>query len=44
MAKTFVVNALTKALQERNPQPGLIFHSDRGSQYVSHKVKKILKA
>ena len=42
--KALVVNALTKALQERNPQPGLIFHSDRGSQYASHKVKKILKA
>ena len=42
--KTLVVNALTKALQERSPQPGLIFHSDRGSQYASHKVKKILKA
>jgi len=24
--------------------PGLIFHADRGSQYASHKVKKILKA
>jgi len=44
LSKALVVNALTKALQERNPQPGLIFHSDRGSQYASHKVKKILEA
>jgi len=33
-----------KALKRRLPQPGLIFHSDRGSQYASDKVKKILKA
>ena len=42
--KALVVNALTKALQERSPETGLIFHSDRGSQYASHKVNKILKA
>jgi len=39
--KAFVVSALQKALQERNPCPGLIIHSDRESQYASHKVKKI---
>ena len=42
--KALVVDSLMIALKERNPQPGLIFHSDRGSQYASHKVKKILKA
>jgi transposase InsO family protein len=42
--KDFVVHALMKALKTRLPQPGLIFHSDRGSQYASDKVKKILKA
>ena len=42
--KALVVNALTKALQERSPEPGLIFHSDRGSQYASNKVSKILEA
>jgi putative transposase len=42
--KALVVSALQKALQERSPCPGLIFHSDRGSQYASYKVKKILKA
>ena len=39
-----MVNSLLKALAKRDPQPGLIFHSDRGSQYASDKVKKILKA
>jgi hypothetical protein len=27
--------ALSRALQSRNPQPGLIHHSDRGSQHVT---------
>jgi len=42
--KTLVVDSLSNALKPRSPQPGLIFHSDRGSQYASDKVKKILKA
>lgn len=28
--------ALQKALESRNPKPGLIHHSDRGVQYTSH--------
>jgi putative transposase len=44
LSKALVVDALLKALPERNPRPGLIFHSDRGNQYASHQVKKILKA
>lgn len=44
LKKDLVVNALSKAILERNPQPGLIFHSDCGSQYASHKVQRILKA
>lgn len=42
--KTLVVDSLSKSLQSCSPQPGLIFHSDQGSQYASDKVKKILKA
>ena len=42
--KALVVDSLSKALKPRSPQPGLIFHSDRGNQYASDKVKKILKA
>jgi putative transposase len=32
---TLVVDALNMALARRRPQPGLIHHSDHGSQYVS---------
>ena len=42
--KALVVDSLSKALKSCSPQPGLIFHSDQGSQYASDKVKKILKA
>ena len=44
MTKELVANALLKALEKRDPEPGLIFHSDRGSQYASHRVRSILKA
>ncbi len=43
LSQEFVVNALSKALKQRSLQPGLIFLSDRGSQYASDKVKKMLK-
>ena len=42
--KALVVDSLSKSLLSCSPQPGLIFHSDQGSQYASDKVKKILKA
>ncbi|GLZ50359.1 transposase [Actinomycetospora sp. NBRC 106375] len=32
-----VTDALTQALATRRPEPGLIFHSDRGTQFTSHK-------
>ena len=44
MTKELVANALLKALEKRDPEPGLIFHSDRGSQYASHRERKILNA
>ena len=44
MTKELVANALLKALEKRDPEPGLIFHSDRGSQYASHRVGSILNA
>jgi len=44
MTKELVINALLKALEKRDPEPGLIFHSDRGSQYASHRVGSILNA
>jgi putative transposase len=35
MRSELVVDALQMALRRRNPKPGLIHHSDQGSQYVS---------
>jgi putative transposase len=35
---------LRKAIAIRQPKPGLIQHSDRGSQYASYEYRKILKA
>ena len=35
--------ALRMALIERQPQPGLVHHSDRGVQYASHDYTEILK-
>ena len=38
------VRALLQALMKRNPHEGLIFHSDRGSQYASRRFKTILSS
>jgi putative transposase len=35
MRAELVVDALTMAVHRRNPDPGLIHHSDQGSQYVA---------
>ena len=37
------VTALRMALMERRPQPSLVHHSDRGSQYASHAYTDLLK-
>jgi transposase InsO family protein len=37
-----VVEALEMALRHRQIDPGLIFHSDRGTQYASQVVRSIL--
>lgn len=36
------VEAMKMALVHRKPSDGLIFHSDRGSQYTSHKFRRLL--
>ena len=36
--------ALRMALSRRNVQPGLVHHSDRGSQYASNDYTDLLKA
>ena len=44
MGAQLVVDALRMAWFRRKPAPGLIFHSDRGSQYASHAFAKQVKA
>ena len=39
-----VEDALRMALYERQPDPGLLHHSDRGSQYASDQIRQILTA
>jgi len=39
-----VENALRMALYERQPDPGLLHHSDRGCQYASEQIRQILAA
>ena len=42
MHASIVVDALTMAINRRDPQPGLIHHSDRGSQYASEAFRSRL--
>ena len=44
MTRQLVIDALRMALFRRRPAAGLIFHSDRGSQYASGDFQKQLKA
>jgi transposase InsO family protein len=39
-----VIGALKMALGRRVIAPGLIFHSDRGKQYIDHRVQTLLAA
>lgn len=43
MRTELVSNALRMAWFRRRPEEGLIFHSDRGSQYCSHAFTSLLK-
>jgi transposase InsO family protein len=42
MTAALVCNALAAAVRLRRPKPGLIFHSDRGSQYASYAFRRRL--
>ena len=42
MKTDLVCDALKMAVWQRNPKPGLIVHSDRGSQYASTAYRKLL--
>jgi transposase InsO family protein len=44
MKKELVIDALRMAWFRRQPKPGLIFHSDRGSQYCSDEFQTALAA
>ncbi len=39
-----VRSALVMALNNRKPDQGLVFHSDRGSQYASREIRSLLEA
>lgn len=43
MTKDLVIDALDMAVRARCPAPGLLHHSDRGSQYASYKYQDKLK-
>lgn len=44
MTRDLVMSALVMAVGRRRPEPGLIVHSDRGSQYASHDYQALLAA
>jgi len=44
LSAELVVKALMMAILHRNPEQGIIFHSDRGSQYTSYTVREMLKS
>ncbi len=43
MTSSLVEDAFLKAIWRRKPKKGLLFHSDRGSQYASHSFQNLLK-
>ena len=43
MKTDLVLDAMKMALQRRKASPGLLFHSDRGSQYASRSFQDYLK-
>ena len=42
MERSLVLNALRAALARRDPAPGCLLHSDRGSQYTSREHRQML--
>jgi transposase InsO family protein len=42
--RDLALNALRRAIALRDPPPGLIHHSDRGSQYCSDEYLRLLKS
>lgn len=42
MTQELTGQALFRAVQQKRPMPGLIHHSDRGSQYCAHDYRKLV--
>jgi len=42
MEESLVLDALRQALRKRNPPPGLVHHSDRGTQYAGQAYQQLL--
>jgi transposase InsO family protein len=43
MTQQLTAQALWRAVRNKRPAPGLIHHSDRGSQYCAHDYQKLVK-
>ena len=43
MKTSLVIDALSMAYFRRKPKPGLIHHSDRGSQYASNGYQQLIR-
>ena len=43
IAKELTIAALRMAITQRRPGPGLLHHSDRGSQYAAHAYRRLLE-
>lgn len=43
MTEDLVLGALRRAIRERQPQAGLIHHTDRGGQYASKRYRDVLR-
>lgn len=43
MTKSLVMQALFRAVSTKRPPPGLLHHSDRGSQYCSYEYRRMLR-
>jgi len=42
LSRELALSALQLALTRRRPPPGLVHHTDRGSQYASHEYRQVL--
>lgn len=43
LTQDLVLQALHQAMGRRKPDPGVVFHSDRGSQYAAHALRSVLE-